>query len=68
MFNPILKENVQGQKHLGSCAFAEPELLSYRKLKIVVKNGHKNPNNSYKYDDENRDEIEFHQGNSYRRT
>ena len=46
MFNPIFKENVQGQKHLGSCAFAEPELLSYRKLKIVVqkvKNGHKIP-------------------------
>ena len=27
MFNPIFKENVQGWKHLGSCAFAEPELL-----------------------------------------
>ena len=27
MFNPIFKENVQGQKHPGSCAFAEPELL-----------------------------------------
>ena len=26
MFSPILKENVQGQKHPGSCAFAEPEL------------------------------------------
>ena len=24
---PIFKENVQGQKHIGSCAFAEPELL-----------------------------------------
>ena len=71
LFNPIFKENVQRQKHLGSCAFAEPELLSYRKLKIVVqkvKNGHKNPNNSHKYDDENHDEIEFHQGNSYRST
>ena len=31
MFNPIFKENVQGWKHPGSCAFAEPELLSYRK-------------------------------------
>ena len=29
MINPILKENVQGQKHPDSCAFAEPELLSY---------------------------------------
>ena len=27
MFNPIFKENVQGWKHPGSCAFAEPELL-----------------------------------------
>ena len=27
MFNPIFKENVQGQKHPGSCAFAEPESL-----------------------------------------
>ena len=27
MFNPTFKGNVQGQKHLGSCAFAEPELL-----------------------------------------
>ena len=30
MFNPIFKENDQGQKYPGSCAFAEPELLSYR--------------------------------------
>ena len=27
MFNPIFKENVQGQKHPGICVFAEPELL-----------------------------------------
>ena len=27
MFNTIFNENVQGQKHPGSCAFAEPELL-----------------------------------------
>ena len=26
MFKPIFKENVQGRKHPGSCAFAEPEL------------------------------------------
>ena len=71
MFNPIFKEKVQGQKHLGSCTFAEPELLSYAKLKIVVqkvKDGHKNLNDSHKYDDENHDEIEFHQGNRYRST
>ena len=38
MFNPIFKENVQGRKHPGSCAFTVPELLSYRKLKRVVQN------------------------------
>ena len=27
-------------------------------------NGHKNPNNSHNYHDENHDEIEFYQGNS----
>ena len=27
MFNPIFEENVQGRKHSGSCAFAEPDLL-----------------------------------------
>ena len=36
MFNPIFKENVQGWKHPGSCAFAEPEVscnwLSLRHL------------------------------------
>ena len=49
MFIQIYKENVQGRKHPGSCAFAEPDLLRYRKPKRVVqneKNGHKNPNNS----------------------
>ena len=72
MFNPIFKETVQGRKHPGSCAFAEPELLSYRKpLKPVVqnaKNGHKNPNNSHNYLDENHDEIKLCQGNSTRST
>ena len=50
MFNPIFMDNVQGQKHPGSCAFAEPELLSYRKSKCVVqneKNGHKIPNDGH---------------------
>ena len=63
--------NVQGRKYPGSCAFSEPELLSYRKPKIViqkVKNGHKNPNNSHNYHGENHDEIEFYQGNSKRST
>ena len=48
MFNPKFKENVQGRKHPGSYALAEPELLSNRKPKRVVqneKNG-QNPNNS----------------------
>ena len=36
MFNTIFKENVQGRKHSGSCAFAKPELHSYRKPKSVV--------------------------------
>ena len=64
MFNPILKENAQGRKHPENCAFAEPELLSYRNPKRVVqneRNGHKDPNNSHKYHDENHDEIELYQ-------
>ena len=42
MFSPLLKR----------MSSAEPELLSYRKLKRVVqneKNDHKNPNNSRNY-------------------
>ena len=41
--------------------------LVYKKPKIVVqkvKNGHKNPNNSRNYHDENYDEIELYQGNN----
>ena len=60
MFIPIFKENIQGQNHLGSYAFAEPESVSYRKLKHIVqneKNGHKNPNNSQNSHDENHYEI-----------
>ena len=55
-----------GQKHPGSCAFAEAELLRYRKPKRIVqneKNGCKNPNSSHNYHDENHDEIEFYQVN-----
>ena len=66
MFNPVFKDNVQGQKHPRSCAFAEPELLSYRKPERVQKNGHKNPNHSHKYHNEYDDEIELYQGNSKR--
>ena len=67
MFSPISNENIQGQKHPGSCTFAETELVSNRKSKLVVhneKNGHANPNNSHNYHDENHGEIELHQGNS----
>ena len=66
MFNPIFRENVQGRKHPGSCVFAEPEQLSYRKRKRVFqneKNGHKNSNNNHNYHDENHDEIELYQEN-----
>ena len=34
MLNPIFKENVQGWKYPGSCAFADPKLLSCRKPKV----------------------------------
>ena len=64
MFNPIFKENVKGREHPGSCALAEPEILSYRKPKRVVqneKNGHENDNSSHNYHDENHDEIELYQ-------
>ena len=71
MFNPIFDENVQGRKHPGGYAFAEPELLSYRKPKRVVQseyNGYKNPTNGHKYHDENHEEIALYQGNNKRGT
>ena len=37
MLNSTFNENVQGQKHLGSCGFAEPELLSTESLKCSSK-------------------------------
>ena len=67
MFSPLYKEYVQRLKHPGSCIFAEPELLNYRKAKRVVQNekhGHKNPNNSHNNMAENHDEIELYQENS----
>ena len=73
MFNLIFKENVQGRKHSRSCAFAEPELLSYRnpKLQKVIQNEkkvNKNPNNNHNYQDENHDDIELYQRNTNRST
>ena len=38
MFNPIFKENAQGQKHPGRYIFAEPKLPSSRKPKYVDQN------------------------------
>ena len=61
MPNQIFKENVQGWKHPGSCAFAEPESVVQKVLY-----GHKNPNDNHNYHDENHVEIEFFQGNSNR--
>ena len=55
MFNPIFKGNVPGRQHPGMCAFAEPELLCYRKPKHVAqnkKNGQIYPNKSHSYHDE----------------
>ena len=72
MFNPIFKENVQGQKHPGSSAFVEPELLVNVKEAWIIDqrviNGLKNPSDSHNYHDENHDEIEFYLGNSDRST
>ena len=44
-----------GGGNIQSCTYAETELLSNRKPKLVIKNqknGHKNPNNSHNYHDE----------------
>ena len=60
MFIPILKENFQGRKPPGSCAFAEPELLLCKETYSIdqkVINGHKNPNDSHNYYDENHEQI-----------
>ena len=56
MFNPIFKNNVQRQKHLGRRVSAEPGLeLSYRKPKCVdqsYEDGHKNSNDNSNHRDE----------------
>ena len=41
---------------------------NYKSVVQNVINGHKNPNNSHNYHDENHDEIEFYQKNSDRST
>ena len=57
MFNPIFKKNDQGQKHPGSCVFAEPELL---RIDRKVINSHKNPSDSHNYHYEKHDEIKLY--------
>ena len=61
------KGMVQGRKHPGRCAFAEPELFIFRKPKCVIhdkNNGHKNSNNGHDY----HYEIDLYQGISKRKT
>ena len=38
MFNPIFKDNFQGQKLPGRCVVAKPKQPCFRKLKCVGKN------------------------------
>ena len=54
-----VQSNIQreypGAETSRGCAFAEPELLTFRKPKHVIQNknnGHKNPNNGHNYHDE----------------
>ena len=67
MFNSLFRGNIQGRNHPGRCAFAEPELLTFRKPKHVIQNknnGHKNSNNNPNY----HDDIELYQEISRRNT
>ena len=67
MFNQTFKGNVQGRKHPDRCAFAEPELLGYRKPKPAVQNkivAIKDLNNWGNY----HDEVEIYQGINERNT
>ena len=57
--------NIQGVVHLQSQTYLDKESLNVDQ-KVI--NGHKNPNDSHNYHDENHDEIEFYQGNSDRST
>ena len=38
MFNPIFKDDLQGQKHPGRCVIAKPKLSRYTKPKFAVQN------------------------------
>ena len=53
--------NIQGKAHLQNQNYLVTKSLN-------EKYGHKNPNNSHNYHDENHDEMEFFQGNSKRGT
>ena len=59
---------METSRELSTCSTI---LLTYKKRKRVVnkvKDGHKYPNISHNYHDENNDELEIHQGKSKRRT
>ena len=56
--------NIQEVAHFQSQNLVTEGLKSSSK----VMNGHKNPNDSHNYHDENHDEIEFYQGNGNRST
>ena len=70
MFYPIFKEDVQGGNIQGVVHLQNQNYLGKESLKCSSKviNGHKNPNHSHKFHDENHDDIESYQGNSNRST
>ena len=55
--------NIQGVVHLQNQNYLCKESVDRR-----VINGHKNPNDSHNFHDENHDEIKFYLGNSDRST
>ena len=67
MFNPIYSriisvvKNIQEVVHLQNQNFLVTKSL---KCSSKVMDGHKNPNHSHNYHDENHEETEFYQGNS----
>ena len=60
--------NIQGVVHLQNQNYLVTESLKCKSVVQKIINGHKNPNESNNYHDENHDEIEFYQGNSNRST
>ena len=70
MFDPIFKKNVQGGNIQWVVHLQNQNYLCKERLKCRSKGnyGHKNPNDSHNYHDENHDEIEFNLENSDRST